>query len=108
MKIRGKILVGLALCILLATNLPAQSIYATLTGVVSDPSGAVVPGATVRLRNEASGSLRDTVTNAEGYYTFASVPVGNYTYALEVEAKGFITYKGSGIAFTGGDKRNVN
>jgi hypothetical protein len=108
MKIRDKILVGLALCLLVATSLPAQSIYATLTGVVSDPSGAVVPNAAVKLRNEASGSLRDTVTNAEGYYTFASVPVGNYTYALEVEAKGFITYKGTGIAFTGGDKRNVN
>ncbi len=91
-----------------AAHLPAQSIYATLTGVVSDPSGAVVPNAIVRLRNEASGSLRDSVTNSDGYYTFASVPVGNYTFALEVEAKGFVTYKGTGIAFTGGDKKNVN
>jgi carboxypeptidase family protein len=44
-----------------------QSIFATLTGVVSDPSGAVVPNANVHLRNESTGSLRDTVSNGDGY-----------------------------------------
>jgi hypothetical protein len=94
--------------LVLAATLPAQSIYATLTGVVSDPSGAVVPNASVKLRNQASGSLRETVTNAEGYYTFASVPVGDFTYELTVETKGFITYKAPGIALSGAEKRNVN
>jgi hypothetical protein len=108
MKLRESIFLGIALCVLPAANLSGQSIYATLTGVVSDPSGAVIPKATVKLRNEASGSLRDSVTNTEGYFTFASVPVGDYTYALEVEAKGFVSYKATGLAFTGGDKRNVN
>ncbi len=91
-----------------STEVHAQSIYATLTGVVSDPAEAVVPGAAVRLRNEQSGSLRDTVTNAEGYFTFASVAVGNFTYELTVEAKGFTTYKATGITLAGGEKRNVN
>jgi len=105
---RARFLVGCALFLLLAVSLPAQSIYATLTGVVSDPSGAVVPNASVKLRNEASGSMRETVTNAEGYYTFASVPVGDFTYELTVENKGFITYKAPGIALSGAEKRNVN
>jgi hypothetical protein len=105
---RAKFLVGCALFLLLAATLPAQSIYATLTGVVSDPSGAVVPNASVKLRNQASGSLRETVTNAEGYYTFASVPVGDFTYELTVETKGFTTYKAPGIALSGAEKRNVN
>ena len=55
-----------------------------------------------------SGSLRDTVTNSDGYFTFASVPVGDFTYELTVEAKGFATYKASGIALGGGEKRNMN
>src|SRR6516225_11887739 len=108
MSNRAKFLVGCALILLLAATLPAQSIYATLTGVVSDPSGAVVPNASVKLRNQASGSMRETVTNAEGYYTFASVPVGDFTYELTVETKGFTTYKAPGIALSGAEKRNVN
>jgi hypothetical protein len=91
-----------------AANLPAQSIFATLTGVVSDPSGAVIPNATVKLKSEATGSLRDSVTNSDGYFTFASVPVGDFTYELSVEAQGFASYKASGIALGGGDKRNMN
>jgi hypothetical protein len=97
-----------ALLAVAASSLPAQSIYATLTGVVSDPAQAVIPGATVKLKNEQSGSMLDTVTNAEGYYTFASVTVGNFTYELTIEAKGFNTYKATGIALTGGEKRNFN
>ena len=65
----------------------AQGIFATLTGVVSDPSNAVVRNAKVTLIDAASGSARDTVTNSDGYFTFASVPVG--TYNLKVEAGGF-------------------
>src|ERR1044072_385009 len=89
-------------------DLRAQSIYATLTGVVTDPAQAVVPNATVKLKNEQSGSLRETATNSEVLFTVASVVVGNFTYELTVEAKGFSTYKASGIAVSGGEKRNMN
>ena len=95
-----------ALLCFFAAILPAQSIYATLTGVVSDPSQGLVAQATVRLRDEGSGSLRDTTTNSQGYFTFASVPVG--TYELSVTMAGFENSKESGIALGGGEKRNVN
>src|SRR5437879_6276314 len=72
-----------------------QSIFATLTGVVSDPSGAVVPSAKGHLRNESTGSMRDTVTNSDGYFTFASLPVGDFTYELTIDAQGFAAYKAS-------------
>ena len=108
MKKCMKLLIGLALLTLPATQLRAQSLFATLTGVVSDPSGAVVPGATVKLINEQSGSTRETVTGTEGYYSFISVAVGNLTYKLVVEAKGFATYQATGMTILGGDKRNVN
>jgi len=101
-----KLLAAFALVLVLAVSLPAQGIYATLTGVVTDPSQAVVPQAKVVLKDSQSGSQRDTVTNNDGYFTFASVPVG--TFDLTVETKGFNAYKVTGITLNGGDKRNVD
>ena len=92
--------------LMLAANLSAQGIYATLTGIVTDPSQAVVAKAKVTLKDAQSGSQRDTVSNNEGYFTFASVPVG--TYDLTIEAKGFNPTKLSGIPLGGGEKRNVD
>ena len=108
MKIWTRILIGLALLVLVASSLPAQQISATLTGVVSDPSNAVVPQAEVKLRNEASGSERTTVTNAEGYFSFSAVSVGDFSYELTITAKGFLTYKAPGIALNASEKRNIN
>ena len=92
------------LLLVTGVSLQAQGIFATLTGVVSDPSGSVVANAKIVLRDAVSGSARDTVTNGEGYYTFASVPVGTYT--LTAEAPGFQAYKADHIRL--GEKRNVN
>jgi len=103
---RIRFLVGIAFAILLTANLPAQSIYGTLTGIVSDPSQAVVAGATLTLKDQQSGSQRETTTNSDGYYTFASVPPG--AYQITVAAKGFETFKQTGIALGGGDKLNLN
>jgi hypothetical protein len=69
---RMKLMTAFALLCAFAASLPAQSIYATLTGVVSDPSQGLVAQATVRLRNVESGSARETQTNSQGYYTFAA------------------------------------
>lgn len=104
MLCRIGLLAGWAL--LLAMNVAAQGIYATLTGVVSDPSQAVVSKAKVMLKDAQSGSQRETVANNDGYFTFASVPVG--TYDLTVEAKGFSLFKVAGISLSGGEKRNVD
>jgi hypothetical protein len=101
-----RLLVGFAFATILATNLAAQGIYATLTGIVTDQSQAVIPQAKVVLKDAQSGSQRDTVTNTDGYFTFASVPVG--TYELDIEQKGFATFKVTGIALNGGDNRNLN
>jgi hypothetical protein len=108
MKNLMKFLIALALLTIPVAQLRAQSLFATLTGVVSDPSGAVVPNAKVKLINEQSGSARETVSNAEGYYSFASVAVGNFTYKLVVEATGFATYQATNLTLLGGEKRNVN
>src|SRR2546423_7526366 len=48
-----------------------------------DASGAVVSDAAVTLKNKASGDLRSTVSNGEGYFTFAAVPPGTYAITIE-------------------------
>ena len=83
----------------------AQTTSATLTGTVFDASGAVVPDATVTLKNEASGDLRTTKSNAEGYFTFAAVPPATYT--IVVEKENFKTWQAKSIVLNSDDKRNV-
>jgi len=97
---------SLLLVVLLSSSAWSQGIFATLTGVVADPQQSVVANAKVTLTDAGSGSQRQTVSNADGYFTFASVPVG--TYNLSVEAQGFQSYKANGIALGGSEKRNLN
>jgi hypothetical protein len=59
----------------------------TISGTLTDPSGAVIPGATVIATNTAQGVMNKTTTDAKGIYTFPSLPVG--TYDLKVEQVGF-------------------
>ncbi|HLL77478.1 MAG TPA: TonB-dependent receptor [Pyrinomonadaceae bacterium] len=56
----------------------AQQTDATVTGEVKDQNGAVVAGAQVSARNLETGFTRNTTSDAEGRYTFASLPVGSY------------------------------
>jgi len=103
----AKTFAAVAVCSLsIALSLSAQSIYGTLTGIVSDPSNAVIANANIKLREQQSGVVRETVTNAEGYYTFASVPAGGYE--ITVTAPGFESYSQTGVPLRGGDKLNVN
>ena len=62
----------------------SQTTRATLTGTVTDPNGAVVPGATVNATNVATNISSGTKTNQEGTYTFTALPPGEYTVAVEV------------------------
>jgi hypothetical protein len=102
----SRLLLCLCLFALFTVNALGQGIFATLTGIVTDPSGSVVPDAKVVLKDAQSGSARETVTNGEGYYTFASVPVG--VYVLTVEAKGFQVFKADQVSMGGGERRNIN
>jgi outer membrane receptor protein involved in Fe transport len=60
----------------------AQQPTATLTGVVSDPNGAVIVGASVTATNKATNLSRTTVTNGEGVYVISSLPVGEYDVVI--------------------------
>ena len=78
------ILLGLAL--FLAPLAWAQE-NATITGIVTDSTGAVVPNVQVTLTNQATSQVRTSVSNGSGIYDFPNVGVGNYT--LAATAPGF-------------------
>jgi hypothetical protein len=75
------------LTILLATSSAnAQVLYGTITGTVTDRTGAVIPGAAVKIVNQGTGETRGTSTNGLGAYVFLDVLPGTYT--VSVPAKG--------------------
>jgi hypothetical protein len=77
----------LLLSVCLSLNASAQVNNASVTGLVTDTTGAVVPNASVTLKNRGTNVETTAATDSSGYYTFASVPVGAYT--VTVERQGF-------------------
>ncbi len=67
----------------------AQEVSAGITGTITDPSGAAIPGASVIAKDVNRGTEWPTQSNADGIYAFPRIPVG--TYELRVEMKGFKT-----------------
>jgi carboxypeptidase family protein/TonB-dependent receptor-like protein len=66
-----------------------QAAKATLTGMVTDPNGAAVPGVTITATQTATGIRRETVSNEEGLYVLTDLAPGEYE--VRAEAKGFLT-----------------
>jgi hypothetical protein len=95
-----------SLVLLAAVPALAQKITASIRGTVSDPTGAVVSGAKVTIKNEDTGLTRSTPTNAAGNYLFAELPVGSYR--IEVEQAGFKSAVRSKIVVNVADVRAVD
>ncbi len=76
-----------ALMFVVSSAALAQSDTAAISGFVRDPSGAVVPNASVTIRNEGTGVERKVTTNESGYYVMSSLPPAFYT--VTAEAPGF-------------------
>lgn len=74
-----------------------------LSGVVSDPAGAAVPGANVRLLDENNGVIAQTTTESNGQYTFSGVSAGNYR--VEVERQGFQKNAIAGLNISAGENQ---
>src|ERR1700691_6537039 len=97
----GRFVVLLAVCVILtiAPSLMAQTAGSgALTGVVSDSTGAVVPGATVTVTSVDTGQVRTASTGQDGSYTVNLLPPGNYQ--VKFEASGFQTGGGPAAKVT--------
>src|ERR1700675_5110388 len=70
-------------------------VTASISGTVTDPSGAVVAGATVIATNVDTGVATTLTTNSQGFYSFQSLPLGNYT--ISVQQSGFKGYAQTGL-----------
>src|SRR5438094_1220546 len=85
---RVRVCASFAICLLiLVPYASAQKTSGTITGTLTDPSGAVVPGATVSVVNERTAAARETMTNEEGSFSLPELEAG--TYRLTVNKAGF-------------------
>jgi hypothetical protein len=85
----------------------AQNVYATVHGVVTDESGAVIGGAKVTALNSSTGITSQAVTDAKGYYVFAQLQTGG-PYSIIIDAPGFQSFKSSGLTLVSNDNREVS
>ncbi|MGH9398361.1 MAG: carboxypeptidase regulatory-like domain-containing protein [Terriglobia bacterium] len=86
----------------IAAALFGQAITSSITGTVTDSSGAVIPGAAVTVSDTAQGVTRKMTTNSAGNYLVSAIPSG--TYNLTIEAKGFKMYQATGIVLQASQK----
>ncbi len=93
--------------LLLLFALPALHAQTTaqISGTVTDTTGAVIPGATVTLVNEATQDTRVVKSNGDGLYSFPALLPSSYT--IKVTAKGFEPKNLTGLVLHAGDERAV-
>jgi hypothetical protein len=89
------VLGALVCCALAGSALYAQTSFGRISGSVQDPSGAAVPGATIKITNTETQNNRTVESDANGLYVVTNLPVGPYT--LEASQKGFQTKQLTGI-----------
>src|SRR5436190_173429 len=84
----------------------AQSTYATVSGTVADPSGAVLPGVSITATNNATGVTATVVSNEAGTYNFASLPPG--AYKVSASLPGFQTSTFTNVELGNRDQIRLN
>jgi hypothetical protein len=109
MKIFKPVLLTCVSAFVLAIAVPgcvAQTFSASIGGVITDPSGSVVQGAKVHLRNMGTNDTRDTTSTSAGTYKFDNLLPG--TYEITAEAAGFKTYQQSNMILRASTAATVN
>jgi hypothetical protein len=84
----------------------AQTTYASITGTVTDPNGAVVPGATIEATHAESNYKYEAVANATGVYTIAQLREGTYT--VRAKSQGFQDYVAQDVRLVARDLRRID
>ncbi|MDX2152799.1 MAG: TonB-dependent receptor [Bryobacteraceae bacterium] len=98
---------GVVLCFCISVcSLFAQGTTSRVVGTVTDPSGAPVAGAKIKLANEGTSVSFDTTTNESGIYQFEAIQIGTYT--IEIEGAGFKKFVTKGNQLTVGSPMTVN
>jgi hypothetical protein len=95
-----------AVLLLTASATIAQVLYGSIVGVVKDPQGGTVPGATITIVNKDTNLTRETTTDAEGAYTFNNVQAGRYD--VKVTLQGFRENVRAGVPVSIGEISRVD
>jgi len=98
LRVTSRLMLLLALA---STLVLAQAPTGTISGIVTDQSGAVIPNATVTLTHKDTGVTRTATTNAEGLYSAPALAIG--LYEVRVEANGFKTSVREATVAVGGE-----
>jgi len=93
-------------CAICSHEALSQTISGAIFGNVTDPSGAVVPGVIITVKNLETGATRSIVTDDEGRYRVNALPVGSYE--VKAERQGFGQALHSGIELTVGREASVD
>src|ERR1035438_3872472 len=109
-----KALVGLttsmaiALCLNLFLAAPAAALVsgATLSGLITDPSGAGIPNAEVAIKNVETGGVRTVPTNGDGFYSAPNLLPGKYE--VTITARGFDKVVQKGLTLTSARRQPLN
>jgi hypothetical protein len=96
----------LGFCLMVSLPLRAQVTGATLTGTVTDASGAVIPNAQISAKNTATSVTRDVTSDAAGFYLIPNLLPG--PYEVKVTAGGFSTVVQSNITLAVGAQQQLN
>lgn len=103
----GLLILGmLGLSLLISTPARAQVVGATLSGTITDNSGAAIPNAQVSIKNVATGVTRSVTTDTAGFYQAPNLDAGNYE--VSVTAPGFKRTIQSGLNLTVGAQQTLN
>jgi len=98
--------ISLCAVVVIAHACFGQTFSASIAGVVSDPSGSVVQGAKIRLRNMGTSDTRNVISSAYGSYKFDNLLPG--TYEIRAEAAGFKTYVQSNMILLANTAATLN
>src|SRR5438477_11902054 len=101
-----RVLVALSLSLALLAASPAFAQTGQINGLITDNTGAVVPGAIVKALDAATGLSRDTVTGVDGRYTFTALRPA--TYDITAELTGFRTSQRKGVLLQANENLTVN
>src|SRR5947199_5079944 len=106
LMLRQAVWLVVVLSMAITSRAAAQGTTSRVLGVVTDQTGAIVPGATVTLSNEATGVSYNTTTTGAGTYAFEAIQVG--TYSLTVELQGFKKFVSTGNAVNISEPTTIN
>ncbi len=106
MTINRLFVMSVVLCLLLVPSVPSQDYRASISGIVTDPSGAVIPGAAVKAIRVDTNVVSAVVTTSDGHYTIPYLIPS--VYDVEFSAAGFQTVRHKDIVLRVADKLNLS